>query len=131
MTTFSLSELINNEVTDFINEKVAAELGIKPDTQVNANDVIPKMELLPFVDLGQMDDVRFMIDSYDDDEIKEYYPEIAKALRDPNKKGYVADAMWNVFSGADNAYELDDAVDAGSNFGEFLADVNDYLKDLD
>lgn len=89
MTTLSLSELINNEVTDFIKEKVAADLGIKPDTKVNANDVIPKMESLPFVDLGQMDDVRFMIDSYDDDEIEEDYSEIAKALRDPNKKGYV------------------------------------------
>ena len=62
---------------------------------------------------------------------EEDYPEIAKVLRDPNKKGYVASAMWIVFSGADNAYELDDAVDAGSNFGELLTDVNDYLKDLD
>lgn len=129
--TLSLSELINNEVTDFIKEKAAAELGIKPDTQVNANDVIPKMEYLPFVDLGQMDDVRFKIDSYDDDEIEEDYPEIAKALRDPNKKGYVANAMWNVFFKAARTYELDDAVDAGSNFGKLLADVNDYLKDLD
>lgn len=128
MTT--LSEKIIDEVTDFIKAKVSAELGIKLDTQVNLN-VISKIETLPFVDLGQMDDVRFMIDSYDDDEIKESYPEIAKVLRDPNKKGYVASAMWNVFSGADNAYELDDAVDAGSNFGELLTDVNDYLKDLD
>ena len=78
MTTLSLSELINNEVTDFIKEKVAADLGIKPDTKVNANDVIPKMESLPFVDLGQMDDVRFMIDSYDDDEIEEDYQKLKK-----------------------------------------------------
>lgn len=126
--TLSLS--ISNEVTDFIKAKVSADLGIKLDTQVNLN-VISKIETLPFVDLGQMDDVRFMIDSYDDDEIKEDYPEIAKVLRDPNKKGYVASAMQNVFSGADNSYELDYAEDAGSNFGEFLADVNDYLKDLD
>lgn len=129
MTT--LSEKIIDEVTDFIKAKVSAELGIKLDTQVNLNDVISKIETLPFVDLGQMDDARFMIDSYDDADIEEDYPEIAKVLRDPNKKGYVASAMWNVFSGADNAYELDDAVDAGSNFGELLTDVNDYLKDLD
>lgn len=129
MTT--LSEKIIDELTEFINKKVAAELGIKPDTQVNANDVIPKMECLPFVDLGQMDEVRFKIDNYDDDEIEEYYPEIAKALRDPNKKGYVANAMWNVFFKAERTYELDDEEDAGSNFDEFLTDVNDYLKYLD
>lgn len=129
--TLSLSELISNEVTDFITEKVASELGIKPDTQVNANDVIPKIESLLFVDLGQMDDVRFMIDEYDDDDIEEDYPEIAKALRDPNRKGYVANAMWIVFFKAARTYELDDKEDAGSNFDEFLADVNDYLKDLD
>lgn len=131
MTTLSLSELINNEVTGFIKAKVAAELGIKPDTQVNANDVIPKMEYLSFVDLGQMDDARFMIDSYGDHEIEEDYPEIAKTLRNPSRKGYVANAMWNVFFKAAKTYELDDEEDAGSNFGEFLADVNDYLKDLD
>lgn len=128
MTT--LSEKIIDEVTDFIKAKVSAELGIKLDTQVNLN-VISKIETLPFVDLGQMDDVRFMIDSYDDADIEEDYPEIAKVLRDPNKKGYVASAMWNVFFKAAKTYELDDEEDAGSNFGEFLADVNDYLKDLD
>ena len=50
MTT--LSEKIIDEVTDFIKAKVSAELGIKLDTQVNLNDVISKIETLPFVDLG-------------------------------------------------------------------------------
>lgn len=125
MTT--LSEKIIDEVTDFIKAKVSAELGIKPDTQVNANDVISKIESLLFVDLGQMDDVRFMIDSYDDHEIEENYPEIAKVLRNPNKKGYVANAMWITFIKANTTYELNDEDDAGSNFDEFLADVNDKL----
>lgn len=131
MTKLSLSELINNEVTDFIKERVAAELGIKPNTQVNANDVVPKIESLPFVDLSQMNDVRFMIDSWGDDEIEEYYFNIADTLRDPNRKGYVANAMWNVFKGAGNTYGLDDKKNADSNFDEFLADVDNYLMLMD
>lgn len=125
MTT--LSEKIIDEVTDFIKAKVSAELGIKLDTQVNLN-VISKIETLPFVDLGQMDDVRFMIDSYDDDEIKESYPEIAKTLYDPNKKGCFAATMWHVLV-KNNSYELNDEIEGMSNLSDLLNDVNNYLKD--
>ena len=129
MTT--LSEKIIDEVAGFINEKVASELGIKPDTKVNANDVIPKMEYLPFVDLGQMDDVRFMIDKWDDEydqSIEDAFPEIKKTLCDPNKKGYFAAAMWHVLVKSDS-YELDDEIEGMSNLADLLDDVNDYLKD--
>lgn len=124
----TLSEKIIDEVTAFIKAKVAAELGIKPGTQVNANDVIPKMETLPFVDLGQMDDARFMIDSYDDADIEEDYPEIAKVLRDPNKKGCFAATMWHVLV-KNNSYELNDEIEGMSNLSDLLNDVNNYLKD--
>lgn len=129
----TLNEKIIDEVTDFIKNKVAAELGIKPGTQVNANDVIPKMEYLPFVDLGQMDDVRFMIDKWDDEydqSIEDAFPEIAKTLYDPNKKGCFAATMWHVLV-KNNSYELNDEVKGMSNLSDFLNDVNDYLKDLD
>lgn len=125
----TLSELLESEVTDFIKMKVSADLGIKPDTQVNANDVITKIESLPFVDLGQMDDARYKIDSYEDEDIEEDYPEIAEALRDPRQKGYVASAMWDVFIDKDHSYELDDEIEGDSNFASLLNDVNDYLKD--
>lgn len=129
MTTLRLSGLINNEIRYFIKTKVSTVLGIKPNTQVNANDVIPKIESLPFVSLSQMNVVRSVIVSYGDDEIEEYYPEIAKTLRNPNRKGYVANAMWNVLSGAGDICELGDEEDSVSSFNVFLADVNDYLKD--
>lgn len=131
MTTLRLSGLINNEITDFIKTMVSTDLGIKPNTQVNANDVISKIESLSFTGLGQMNVVRFVINIYGDDEIEESYPEIAKTLRNPNRKGYVANAMWNVLSGAGDICELDDEEDPVSSFNVFLADVNDYLKDLD
>lgn len=82
----TLSELLESEVTNFIKMKVSADLRIKPDTQVDANNVITKIESLPFVDLGQMDDVRYKIDSYEDEDIEEKYPKIANTLRDPSKK---------------------------------------------
>lgn len=129
MTT--LNEKIIDEVTDFIKEKVAAELGIKPDTQANANNVIPKVEHLPFVDLGQMDDVRFMIDKWDneyDQSIEDAFPEIAKTLRDPNKKGCFAATMWHVLV-KNNSYELNDEIEGMCNLADLLDDVNDYLKD--
>lgn len=129
MTTLRLSGLINNEITDFIKTMVSTDLGIKPNTQVNANDVISKIESLSFTGLGQMNVVRFVINIYGDDEIEESYPEIAKTLRNPNRKGYVANAMWNVLSGAGDICELDDEEDPVSSFNVFLADVNDYLKD--
>lgn len=129
MTTLRLSGLINNEITDFIKTMVSTDLGIKPNTQVNANDVISKIESLSFTGLGQMNAVRFVINIYGDDEIEESYPEIAKTLRNPNRKGYVANAMWNVLSGAGDICELDDEEDPVSSFNVFLADVNDYLKD--
>lgn len=129
MTTLRLRGLINNEITDFIKTKVSTDLGIKPNTQVNANDVISKIESLSFTGLGQMNVVRFVINIYGDDEIEESYPEIAKTLRNPNRKGYVANAMWNVLSGAGDICELDDEEDPVSSFNVFLADVNDYLKD--
>ena len=78
-----------------------------------------------------MDDARFMIDSWGDDEIEEYYFNIADTLRDPNRKGYVANAMWNVFKGAGNTYGLDDKKNADSNFDEFLDDVDNYLMLMD
>lgn len=129
MTT--LNEKIIDEVTDFIKEKVAAELGIKPDTQANANDVIPKVEHLPFVDLGQMDDVRCMIDKWDneyDQSIEDAFPEIAKTLRGPNKKGCFAATMWHVLV-KNNSYELNDEIEGMCNLADLLDDVNDYLKD--
>ena len=127
----TLNEKIIDEVTDFIKNKVAAELGIKPGTQVNANDVIPKMEYLPFVDLGQMDDVRFMIDKWDDEygqSIGNAFPEIAKTLYDPNKKGCFAATMWHDLV-KNNSYELNDEIEGMSNLSDLLNDVNDYLKD--
>ena len=127
----TLNEKIIDEVTDFIKNKVAAELGIKPGTQVNANDVIPKVEYLPFVDLGQMDDVRFMIDKWDneyDQSIEDAFPEIAKTLRDPNKKGCFAATMWHVLV-KNNSYELNDEIEGMCNLADLLDDVNDYLKD--
>ena len=127
----TLNEKIIDEVTDFIKNKVAAELGIKPGTQVNANDVISKMEYLPFVDLGQMDDVRFMIDKWDDEygqSIGNAFPEIAKTLYDPNKKGCFAATMWHVLV-KNNSYELNDEIEGMSNLSDLLNDVNDYLKD--
>ena len=129
MTTLRLSGLINNEITDFIKTKVSTDLGIKPNTQVNANDVISKIESLSFTGLGQMNAVRFVINIYGDDEIEESYPEIAKTLRNPNRKGYVANAMWNVLSGAGDICELDDEEDPVSSFNAFLADVDNYLMD--
>lgn len=129
MTTLRLSGLINNEITDFIKKKVSTDLGIKPNTQVNANDVISKIESLSFTGLGQMNAVRFVINIYGDDEIEESYPEIAKTLRNPNRKGYVANAMWNVLSGAGDICELDDEEDPVSSFNAFLADVDNYLMD--
>lgn len=131
MTTLRLNGLINNEITDFIKTMVSTDLGIKPNTQVNANDVISKIESLSFTGLGQMNVVCFVINIYGDDEIEESYPEIAKTLRNPNRKGYVANAMWNVISGAGDICELDDEEDPVSSFNVFLTDVNDYLKDLD
>ena len=129
MTTLRLSGLINNEITDFIKTMVSTDLGIKPNTQVNANDVISKIESLSFTGLGQMNVVRFVIKIYGDDEIEESYPEIAKTLRNPNRKGYVANAMWNVLSGAGDICELDDEEDPVSSFNAFLADVDNYLMD--
>ena len=129
MTT--LSEKIIDEVTDFIKAKVSAELGIKPDTKVNANDVIPKTEYLPFVDLGQMDDVRFMIDKWDDEydqSIEDAFPEIAKTLCEPNKKGCFAATMWHVLV-KNKSYKLNDEIEGMSNLADLLNDVNDYLKD--
>lgn len=124
----TLSELLESEVTDFIKMKVSADLGIKPDTQVNANDVIAKIEALPFVDLGQMDDVRYKIDSYEDEDIEEDYPEIANTLRDPSKKGYFAATMWHILI-KNCSYELNDEDKGDSNFADLLKDVNNYLKD--
>lgn len=124
----ALSELLEAEVTDFIKMKVSADLGIKQDTQVNANDVIAKIESLPFVDLGQMDDVRCMIDSYEDEDIEGNYPEIANTLRNPNKKGYFAATMWHILV-KHCSYELNDEDKGDSNFADLLNDVNDYLKD--
>lgn len=130
MTTLRLSGLINNEITDFIKTKVSTDLGIKPNTQVNANDVIPKIESLPFVNLSQMNVVRSVINIYSNDEIEESYPEIAKTLRNPNRKGYVANAMWKVLRGVvGNIYKLDDEEDPVINFNAFLADVDNYLMD--
>ena len=125
-----LIDKIYDEVYDFIIMETSAELDIKPNTKINANDVISRIDRLPFIYLGELWDVLTMIISYDydDKKIEERYPAIAKTLRDPNKKGDVAIAMWDNLLEAEDTHVLVDIPYAESRFAEFLAEVNDRLK---
>lgn len=119
----TIIETLFNGITERIQEETLAELMLKHGENVNADQLFPQLERLDFIDLAQLNEIRFKIGYTEENELKDNCPHIYQRVNDGELKK-VVDVMWETLFEND-AYDLFSEYDDG--FNQFLADVDEDL----
>lgn len=124
----TLTEKLNEQITLKIKMIIRRYLNITSNQTINTNQLIGKLDCLPFVDLGQLDEIRYKLDEYSDEYISNNYPNITKALGNTMEHLRVADAIWIILYDKDSIYGLSDENDSDAALERLFSDVEEYLK---